>query len=240
MKLANLVGERLRERPTGCSIESHALLARGGYIKQLANGIFSAYPVLRRVTAKIEGIIREEMDALGAQEVLLPVVLPASLWEESGRYASVGEELARFRDRSGAQMLLGMTHEEAAVHLVREYGRDRGAYPFIIYQIQTKFRDEARSRGGLLRVREFTMKDAYSFHASPESLGECYGRFLEAYKRIFAHVGTPEALPVSADSGMMGGSASHEFILPADAGEDTILICGNCGYAAKAEDEDGS
>ena len=164
MKLEKLVGDRFKERPSDCVIDSHALMLRGGYMKYVANGIYSSYMPLRRITRKIEQIIREEMDAIDGQEVQFPVVLPATLWEESGRYESVGSELLRFTDRNKAKMLLGMTHEEAAVQLVREYGLSYTKYPFMIYQIQTKFRDEARPRGGLIRVRDFTMKDAYSFH----------------------------------------------------------------------------
>ena len=152
------------------------------------------------------------MDAIDGQEVLFPVVMPASLWQESGRYYSIGSEMLRFEDRNGAPMVLGMTHEEAAVHLVREYGQSYAKYPFMIYQIQTKFRDEARPRGGLIRVREFTMKDAYSFHTSQEDLEEYYQRCYHAYERIFARVGVPEVVAIESDSGMMGGSLSHEFM----------------------------
>ena len=174
MKVKNLVGERFKERPSDCVVDSHALMVRGGYIKQVANGIFSLFPPARRVTQKIEAIIREEMDRIDGQEVLFPVVLPGSLWMESGRYQSVDNTLARFDDRNGTPMVLGMTHEEAAVQLVREYGSTYNRYPFMIYQIQTKFRDEARPRAGLIRVREFTMKDGYSFHTSQEDLEKYY------------------------------------------------------------------
>ena len=235
MKISNLVGERFRERPAECVVDSHALMVRGGYIKGVANGIFSSFPVLRRITAKIERIIREEMDAIDGQEVLFPVVMPASLWEQSGRYGSVGPELLRFEDRSGSPMLLGMTHEEAAVHLVREYGQSHSRYPFMIYQIQTKFRDEARPRAGLIRVREFTMKDAYSFHTSQEDLESYYERCFAAYERIFARVGLPEAVAVASDSGFMGGSVSHEFMLLTPVGEDSIALCPHCGYRANSE-----
>ncbi|MDD6046970.1 MAG: proline--tRNA ligase, partial [bacterium] len=143
MKLERLVGDRFKERPSDCVIDSHALMLRGGYMKYVANGIFSSYMPLRRITRKIEAIIREEMDAIDGQEVQFPVVLPASLWEESGRYQSVGSELMRLSDRNGSPLVLGMTHEEAAVQLVREYGQSYLKYPFMIYQIQTKFRDEA-------------------------------------------------------------------------------------------------
>ena len=154
MKLEKLVGDRFKERPADCQVDSHALMIRGGYMKNVANGIYSSYMPLRRITRKIEQIIREEMDAIDGQEVQFPVVMPASLWQESGRYDSIGKELLRFTDRNGAPMVLGMTHEEAAVQLVREYGQSYAKYPFMIYQIQTKFRDEARPRAGLIRVRE--------------------------------------------------------------------------------------
>ncbi len=235
MKLEKLVGDRFKERPSDCVIDSHALMIRGGYIKNVANGIFSLYPPLYRVTRKIEQIIREEMDAIGGQEVLFPVVMPASLWEESGRYQGVGEELVRFNDRNKSPMVLGMTHEEAAVHLVREYGQSYTRYPFMIYQIQTKFRDEARPRGGLIRVREFTMKDAYSFHTSREDLEEYYYKCYEAYKRIFYRVGLPEVVVVASDPGMMGGNISHEFMLLTPIGEDSIAVCSHCDYRANTE-----
>lgn len=218
MKLANLIGERFKETPSDCIIESHALMLRGGYMKYVANGIYSSLPPLRRITKKLEQIIREEMDALDGQEVQFPVVLPASLWQESGRYESVGSELLRLKDRNGSPLVLGMTHEEAAVQLVRDYGSTYSRYPFMIYQIQTKFRDEARPRAGLIRVREFTMKDAYSFHTSTEDLEAYYLRCHRAYERIFARAGIPEVLSVASDSGMMGGSLSHEFMLLTPAG----------------------
>ena len=235
MKLSKLVGDRFKETPSDCVVASHALMLRGGYMKYVANGIYSSLPPLKRITKKIEEIIREEMDALEGQEVSFPVALPASLWEESGRYASVGSELLRFTDRNGAKMVLGMTHEEAAVQLVREYASTYSRYPFMIYQIQTKFRDEARPRAGLIRVREFTMKDAYSFHTSQEDLENYYARCLRAYQRIFARAGIPEVVCVASDSGMMGGNLSHEFMLLTPAGEDSIVLCPECGYSANME-----
>ncbi len=235
MKLDKLVGDRFKERPSDCQIDSHALMVRGGYIKYVANGIFSNYPPLRRVTRKIEQIIREEMDAIDGQEVMFPVVMPASLWEESGRYTSIGSEMVRFTDRNRQPMVLGMTHEEAAVQLVREYANSYTKYPFMIYQIQTKFRDEARPRGGLIRVREFTMKDAYSFHTSQEDLEEYYQRAHKAYERIYQRCGAPNVISVKSDSGMMGGSVSHEFMLLTPIGEDSIAICKECGYTANVE-----
>ena len=235
MKLEKLVGDRFKEKPSDCVVDSHALMIRGGYMKYVANGIYSSYTPLRRITHKIEEIIRQEMEAIDGQEVQFPVVLPGSLWEESGRYESVGKELMRFRDRNNSPLVLGMTHEEAAVHLVREYAQSYTKYPFMIYQIQTKFRDEARPRAGLIRVREFTMKDAYSFHTSQEDLETYYQRCLEAYHRIYKRVGLPEVIAVASDSGMMGGSVSHEFMLLTPIGEDSIAICPDCGYCANME-----
>ena len=235
MKLEKLVGERFKERPADCVIDSHAIMVKGGYIKYMANGIYSSYLPLRRIVRKIEQILREEMDKIDGQEVQFPVVMPASLWDESGRYESIGDELLRFTDRNNAKMVLGMTHEEAAVHLVREYAQSYTKYPFMIYQIQTKFRDEARPRAGLIRVREFTMKDAYSFHTSQEDLEQYYEKCHAAYERIFERVGVPEVVSVKSDSGMMGGSISHEFMLLTPVGEDSIVLCDSCDYRANME-----
>ena len=235
MKLKNLVSQRFKERPADCLIDSHALMLRGGFLKYVGNGIYSELPALRRVTSKIEAIIREEMDAIDGQEVLLPVVMPAELWQESGRYDSIANELVRFEDRNKSKLVLGMTHEEAAVHLVREYGQSYQQYPFMIYQIQRKFRDEARPRAGMIRVREFTMKDAYSFHTSQEDLDQYYQKCYEAYQRIFRRVGIPEVVAVASDAGMMGGSLSHEFMLLNEVGEDSIVLCSECDYRANME-----
>lgn len=210
-------------------------MVKGGYIKYMANGIYSSYLPLRRIVRKIEQILREEMDKIDGQEVQFPVVMPASLWDESGRYESIGDELLRFNDRNNAKMVLGMTHEEAAVHLVREYAQSYTKYPFMIYQIQTKFRDEARPRAGLIRVREFTMKDAYSFHTSQEDLDQYYEKCHKAYERIFERVGVPEVVSVKSDSGMMGGNISHEFMLLTPIGEDSIVLCDSCDYRANME-----
>ncbi len=235
MKLKNLVSQRFKERPADCLIDSHALMLRGGFMKYVGNGIYSELPALRRVTSKIEAIIREEMDAIDGQEVLLPVVMPAELWQESGRYDSIANELVRFEDRNKSKLVLGMTHEEAAGHLVREYGQSYQQYPFMIYQIQRKFRDEARPRAGMIRVREFTMKDAYSFHTSQEDLDQYYQKCYEAYQRIFRRVGIPEVVAVASDAGMMGGSLSHEFMLLNEVGEDSIVLCSECDYRANME-----
>ncbi|HIJ64820.1 MAG TPA: proline--tRNA ligase [Candidatus Hydrogenedentes bacterium] len=235
MRLSQLVGNRYKERPAEATLDSHALLLRGGYVRQVANGIYSLLPPGLRVARKIEGIIREEMNRIGGQEVLMPVVLPRELWDESGRYDSVGTELARFPDRTGHDMLLAMTHEEAVVNLCRGETSSYAQLPFMVYQIQTKFRDELRSRGGLIRVREFTMKDAYSFHASQDDLRAYYDVCMNAYRRIFARVGLPEVAVVESDPGMMGGLAAHEFILLTDVGEDTIAVCDTCSYRANFE-----
>lgn len=238
MRVSKLLGEHFKQAPADCQIESHALMIRGGYIKPVGTGIFSLYPSTKRITRKIEEIIREEMDAIGGQEVLFPVAMPASLWRESGRYDSVGSALLRFTDRNGTEMVLGMTHEEAAVQLARVTAQTYTKFPFMIYQIQTKFRDEPRARGGLIRVREFTMKDAYSFHTSWEDLREYYEECFKAYERIFRRCGLKDVVAVKADSGMMGGSISHEFMLLSPIGEDTLAICTECDYKSNMEAAD--
>jgi prolyl-tRNA synthetase len=235
MLLSKLLGERYKEKPADAVLDSHIFLLRGGYIRPVSSGIFSLLTPARRMTQKIEKIIREEMDALGGQEVLLPVVLPAELWQESGRFLSVGSELLRLRDRTGRDMLLGMTHEEAAVQLARGEAKTYNKYPFMIYQIQTKFRDEPRARGGLIRVREFTMKDAYSFHTSEADLEMFYEEALRAYHRIFARAGLDKVIAVKSDTGMMGGRTAHEFMFLSEAGEDSLVICDRCGYQANME-----
>ena len=238
MKVSKLLGQRFKNAPSDCVIESHALMTRGGYMKYVANGIYSLFMPTKRITKKIEDIIRDEMDKADGQEVMFPVAMPATLWEESGRYESVGSELARWKDRSGNKMVLGMTHEEAAVHLARDTAASYADYPFMIYQIQTKFRDEPRARGGLIRVREFTMKDAYSFHTSEEDLDSYYDVMFKAYENIFRRAGAKNVIAVKSDSGMMGGNVSHEFMLLSDIGEDTIAICPTCGYRANMEAAD--
>ena len=236
MKVSELLGERYKDRVA--ERESQNLMVRGGYIKQVGNGIYSLMPPARRIHNKIEAILRQEMDRIDGQEVLFPVTMPATLWQASGRWESVGKELLRFKDRSGADMVLGMTHEEAAVHMAMNVASTYQKYPFMIYQIQTKFRDEPRARGGLIRVREFTMKDAYSFHTSQKDLERYYKRCYRAYERIYARVGIPEVVAVASDSGMMGGKVSHEFMLLTDIGEDTIVLCPECGYRANMEAAD--
>lgn len=235
MKVRNLLGERLKHVSDESQIESQILMTKGGYMKPVASGIYSLFAPTQRISKKIQAIIREEMDAIDGQEVLFPVVMPASLWQQSGRYTSIGSEMVRFTDRGGNKMVLGMTHEEAAVHLANNVAKSYTQYPFMIYQLQTKFRDEPRARGGLIRVREFTMKDAYSFHTSQEDLEKYYDRAYKAYERIFRRVGAKNVIAVKSDSGMMGGKISHEFMLLSDIGEDTLVICDKCGYRANME-----
>lgn len=235
MLQSKLLGDTKKEWPNEASIKSHGLLIKGGYIKQMATGIYTLMPLAKKVNSKIENIIRDEMNKLGSQEILMPVVATKKLWDMSGRYDSVGSELLRFEDRNKTKMVLSMTHEEATVFTAMNEASSYQKYPFSVYQIQTKFRDEARPRAGLIRVREFTMKDAYSFHTSKESLDEEYDKFYKAYENIFKRVGIPEVVAVASDTGMMGGSGAHEFMLLCDAGEDKIVNCKECGYSANME-----
>lgn len=235
MLQTKLIGDTKKEWPSEATLKSHGLLLKGGYIKQMASGIFTLMPLGKKVAQKIENIIREEMNGIGAQEIQMPVVATKKLWDAAARYESIGSELLRFKDRTGTDMVLSMTHEEAAVFTALNEASSYTKYPFSIYQIQTKFRDEARSRGGLIRVREFTMKDAYSFHTSQEDLDKVYDEYYAAYNRIFARVGIPEVVPVASDTGMMGGSGAHEYMLLTEAGEDKIVTCTKCGYSANMD-----
>ena len=233
MLMSKLVGERTKTAPSDAVIKSHSLMIRAGYMKLVANGIWSLAMPAKRIARKIENIIREEMDAVDGQECMFPVVMPREMWDESGRYSSIGDEMVRFKDRNGRDYVLGMTHEEAAVQFARDAVNSYQQLPFMIYQIQTKFRDEGRARGGLIRVREFTMKDAYSFHISQEDLEKYYIRVYDAYNRIFKRIGMRNFISVLSDSGMMGGS--HEFMLLTDIGEDTLVICPECDYKSNME-----
>ena len=235
MRMSKLIGERTKTTPSDAVIKSHKLLLRAGFIKLVANGIWTLAPPAQRISEKIKNIIREEMDAIEGQECLFPVVMPRELWEESGRYSDIKDEMVRLKDRNNRDLVLGMTHEEAAVHFVRDSVKSYNQLPFMIYQIQTKFRDEARSRGGLIRVREFTMKDAYSFHETQSCLEEYYARVYEAYNRIFKRIGLKNFIVVQSDSGMMGGSIAHEYMELTDIGEDSIVLCSNCDYKANME-----
>ena len=235
MKMSKLVGRRIKEDPKDAKTVSHKFLMRGGYVRPVSAGIYSLLPAGKRIISKIEKIIREEMNAIEGQEVLMPVVLPADLWIESGRFQSVGPELLRFKDRNEKDMLLGMTHEEAVVHLARSEVNSYKQLPVMIYLIQTKYRDEARPRAGLIRVREFTMKDAYSFHTSQECLEKYYMRAHEAYVRIFKRLGMNNVISIESNSGMMGGKVSHEFMALADCGEDTVFVSPDGSYRANRE-----
>lgn len=235
MKLSQLVGQRLREAPRDAQTSSHKFLVRGGYCRSVSTGIYTLLPLGCRIVHKIEAIIREEMDRIGGQEVLMPVVLPAELWRESGRYDKVGAELLRFKDRNAKEMLLAMTHEEAVVHIARTELPSHRQLPVMLYQIQTKYRDEARPRAGLIRVREFTMKDAYSFHTSQQCLENFYQQAHLAYERIFRRVGLKHCLSILSDSGMIGGAVSHEFMAIADCGEDTLFSSPDGSYRANRE-----
>lgn len=235
MKLSKLVGERLKDAPAGASSKSHSYLIRAGYIKQVSNGIYTLLPPAQRINNKLQQIIREEMDALDGQECLFPVVMPRELWELSGRYSSIAEELLRFKDRTGHDMVLGMTHEEAAVHACLGSLKSYEQLPFMIYQIQTKYRDEARPRAGLIRVKEFTMKDAYSFHSSQADLEAYYKKVYDAYFRIYHRMGMKKVIAVHSDTGMMGGKVADEFQLLTDIGEDTIIVCPHCDTASNVD-----
>lgn len=235
MKLSKLVGERLKDAPAGVTSKSHAYLIRAGYIKQVSNGIYTLLPPAQRINLKLQEIIREEMDALDGQECLFPVVMPRELWDLSGRYSSIAEELLRFKDRTGHDMVLGMTHEEAAVHAVLGSLKSYDQLPFMIYQIQTKYRDEARPRAGLIRVKEFTMKDAYSFHENQTDLEQYYKKVYDSYFRIFNRMGMKKVISVHSDSGMMGGKVADEFQLLTDIGEDTIIVCPHCDTSSNVD-----
>lgn len=235
MKISSLIGKRIKDVPREATAVSHQFLLRGGYVRPLASGIYSILPLGKRVLTKIEAIIREEMDLIGGQEVLLPVVMPRELWEESGRYQSIDNSMVRFKDRNQKDFVLGMTHEEAVLALARSEVSSYKQFPFMLYQIQTKFRDEPRPRSGLIRVREFTMKDAYSFHRDEADLVRFYTKCYQAYERIFKRAGLTKTRIVQSDSGMMGGAIAHEFMLEADIGEDSLVLCDHCGYSANNE-----
>jgi prolyl-tRNA synthetase len=234
MRLSQLFFASLRDDPADAEMASHRLLVRAGYIRQVGTGIYSLLPLGWRVTRKVEQIIREEMDRIGCQEMEMPVVQPADLWRESGRYQKIGPELVRFKDRTGRDMVLAMTHEEVVASLLRDLVSSYRQLPKLVYHFQTKFRDEPRSRGGLIRVREFVMKDSYSCDRDTEGLDRSYQLHYEAYTRIFERLGL-EAIPVGADVGMMGGSLAHEFMVLNKWGEDTLVLCERGDYAANQQ-----
>lgn len=234
MYVSHLFGLTLRELPADVDIASHQLLLRAGYVRQLAAGIFSALPLAQRSMRKIEQVLRDEMDAIGGQEVSMPVVHPAEIWQKSGRWNDIDETMARFVDRRGRDMLLAMTHEEVVGELCVSEINSYRQMPLLVYQLQTKFRDEPRARGGLIRVREFVMKDSYSLDVDEDALHEQYKKHYTAYFRIGALVGLP-LLAVRSDSGMMGGKVAHEFMYEAPIGEDNLALCDSCGYSANRE-----
>lgn len=234
MLLSKYFFKTFKEIPGDAELKSHQLLIKGGYIKQVGTGIFSYFPIAYRSLKKIEAIIREEMDGIDGYEVNLPVAMPASLWSETGRYEAIGSEMVRFNDRAGRKMVLGMTHEEAVTDLARYVISSYKQLPVMLYQIQTKFRDEPRSRGGLIRVREFVMKDAYSFHDSLKELDTYYKKVHAAYHRIYKRCGLP-VISVASDVGMMGGTGAHEFMAITESGEDTLIVCSSCSYRANRE-----
>ncbi|MGD0685252.1 MAG: proline--tRNA ligase, partial [Streptosporangiaceae bacterium] len=233
MRWSQLHIPTLREDPADADAASHRLLVRAGFIRQLMAGHYSLLPLGMRVRAKVMNVIREEMNAIGAQEFLLPAMHPAQIWEKSGRLAIMGDIMFRLKDRKGTDMVLGVTHEEIFATLALELASYR-ELPQFWYQFQVKFRDEARPKSGLLRVREFTMKDSYSFDIDEAGLDASFEAHRAAYERIFARLGIP-ALAVEASSGNMGGSDSVEFMCPSDAGEDMVARCPDCGYAANLE-----
>ena len=239
MKFSRLFLKTLKENPNDAEVISHKLMIRAGMIKKLASGIYSYMPVGYRVLRKIEDIVREELGKAGAQEVLMPVLQPAELWEESGRWGRMGAEMMTMKDRHNRDFVLGPTHEEVITDIVRKEIKSYKELPVNLYQIQTKFRDERRPRFGLMRGREFLMKDGYSFHASEESLEAEYQNMRKAYSRIFKRCGLTFRA-VEADSGAIGGDTTHEIMVLAESGEDDVIYCSHCEYAANIEKAESS
>jgi prolyl-tRNA synthetase len=234
MRLSQLFFATLRDDPADAEMASHRLLVRAGSVRQLGSGLYSLLPLGFRVNKRVEQVIREEMDRIGCQEIEMPVVHPADVWRASGRYDAVGPELGRFKDRNGRDMVLAMTHEEVVGLLLADIIKSYRQLPVQVYHFQTKWRDEPRARGGLIRVREFVMKDAYSCDRDEEGLDASYWAQHGAYVRIFERLGL-ETIAVSSDVGMMGGSQAHEFMVLNPAGEDVLVICEACGYAANRQ-----
>ena len=234
MKMSKLFSQTLREAPADAEVASHQLLIRAGFIRPLAAGVFSYLPLARRSLKKIEAILREEMNAIGGQEITMPIVNPADIWRETGRWYQIGAEMGRFVDRRGRDMALAMTHEEVVADLVRHEIRSYQQLPQLIYHIQTKWRDDPRPRAGLIRVREFTMKDSYSLDTNWDGLDRQYRAHYQAYFNIFHRCGL-DAIAVKSDTGMMGGQMAHEYMYLTSIGEDTLLLCDNCHYAANRQ-----
>ena len=234
MKMSNLFGQTLRDAPGDAEVISHQLLMRSGFIRQLGTGIFSYLHLAKRSITKIENILREEMNVIGGQEITMPVVHPADVWKETGRWYQIGTEMGRFLDKNGRDMVLAMTHEEVITDLVRREIQSYKQLPRLVYHIQTKWRDDPRPRAGLIRVREFTMKDSYSLDTDWEGLDKQYRAHHQAYFNIFHRCGLP-VLAVKSDVGMMGGKMAHEFMYLTSIGEDTLIICDACGYTANRQ-----
>jgi prolyl-tRNA synthetase len=234
MRLSKFLLATYREAPRDADVVSQQLMMRAGMIQRVAAGIYDYLPLALRVIRKVETIVREELDRDGCQELLLPVVQPRELWDESGRWGFYGRELLRFKDRKDADFCLGPTHEEVITDIVRKVVKSYRQLPMNVYQVQSKFRDEIRPRFGLMRGREFIMKDGYSFHVDDADADREYWRMFEAYKRIFGRLGV-SFRPVEADSGAIGGSFTHEFHVLAGSGEDALLSCSACEYASNAE-----
>lgn len=234
MKMSHQFGRTLRQAPSDAEIASHQLLVRAGFIRQLGAGIYSLLPLGKRSIDKIEDIMRTEINAIGGQEMFMPVVHPADIWKETGRWFKIGDEMSRFHDKNGRDMVLAMTHEEVVTDLARHEVQSYKQLPMLVYHIQTKWRDDPRPRAGLLRVREFTMKDSYSLDADEEGLDRQYRAHYQAYFNIFHRAGIP-VIAVKSDVGMMGGSMAHEYMYLTPAGEDTLLLCDECGYRANRQ-----
>jgi prolyl-tRNA synthetase len=234
MRFSKMFIPTLREAPADAEAISHILMLRAGYVRQLASGLYIYLPLGWKVMGKINAIIREEMDAIGGQEISMPVLHPAEIWQQTGRWYEIGDEMFRLKDRGGREMCLGMTHEEIVTWLASREIRSYRDLPQIWYQIQTKLRDEARPKSGVLRTREFSMKDSYSFDTSEEGLSENYRLHTNAYHKIYERCGLRFRM-VESDPGMMGGGMSHEFMAPSPAGEDEVALCGKCGYSANVE-----
>ncbi len=234
MRMSQLFSQTIRETPSDAEIASHRLLLRAGFIRQLGAGIFTYLPLAKRSLEKIENILREEINAIGGQEIMMPAVHPAEIWQETGRWYQIGNEMGRFKDKNDHDMVLSMTHEEVIASLVREEIRSYRQLPQLLYHIQTKWRDDPRPRAGLIRAREFTMKDSYSLDADQNGLDKQYEAHYLAYQKIFRRCSLP-VTAVKSDTGMMGGKIAHEFMYLNPVGEDTIMLCDHCGYSANRQ-----
>jgi prolyl-tRNA synthetase len=234
MKMSQLFSQTKRETPAEAEIPSHQLLLRAGFIRQLSAGIFTYLPLAKKSITKIENIMRQEIMAIGGQEILMPVIHPADIWQETGRWYQIGSEMGRFKDKNNHDMVLSMTHEEVIANLVRDEIRSYRQLPQLLFHLQTKWRDDPRPRAGLIRAREFTMKDSYSLDIDQAGLDLQYEAHYHAYQNIFRRCSLP-VVPVKSDTGMMGGKSAHEFMYLSSVGEDTIIVCNNCGYSANRQ-----